>query len=122
MTTPSPINSSLSDDALLARIGSGLAQKRVRSDLSQRQLARQAGVGKRTVERLEAGQPTQLSSFLRVLRVLDLLSTLDVLNSESGPSPMQLLQLKEQERKRASNPRSKKRIEAVRPWTWSDQP
>jgi transcriptional regulator with XRE-family HTH domain len=117
MTTPVTTDPSLSESALLKKIGSGLAQKRIRSGLSQEALARQAGVGKRTVERLEAGEPTQLGSFLRILRELGLLGVLDPLGPESGPSPMQLLKMKDKERRRASSRKSGS-TPAAKPWTW----
>ena len=51
------------------------------------QLAEQAGISKRTLERLDAGAAaTQLSLFLRVLRQLDLLEQLELLLPEPQPS------------------------------------
>lgn len=118
MTTSIQPGLTLSDSALLEKIGSGLAQKRIRAKLSQAALARRAGVGKRTVERLEAGQPTQLDSFLRILRELGLLSVLDSLGPESGPSPMQLLKMKVREPRRAYLPRTGSTEKPTTPWTW----
>ena len=64
-------------------------------NLSQAQLAEQAGISKRTLERLEAGAAaTQLSLFLRVLRQLDRLERLALLIAEQmGVSPGAITQL-----------------------------
>jgi len=121
MTTSAQTDLPLSESALLERIGSGLAQKRIRSGLSQEALARQAGVGKRTVERMEAGKPTQLGSFLRILRELGLLPVLDALSPESRPGPMQLLKMKDQEPRRTSL-RRKESTQSAKPWRWGNKP
>ena len=64
----------ITDEAVLSELGSRLAQVRLERNLTQAQLAEQAGVSKRTVERLESGSvATQLSGFIRVCRVLELL-------------------------------------------------
>ena len=75
-----PFERLMTDDALLQELGRRIAQQRLDRNLSQAQLAEQAGISKRTLERLEAGaSATQLSLFLRVLRQLDLLERLDLL-------------------------------------------
>ena len=64
-------------------------------NLSQAQLAEQAGISKRTLERLEAGAAaTQLSLFLWVLRQLDRLERLALLIAQQmGVSPGAITQL-----------------------------
>jgi len=65
------IESNITDDALLKLIGGRLARMRLTKNLTQQQLAEQAGLGLRTVQRLELGAAaTQLSGFVRVCRVL----------------------------------------------------
>ena len=44
-----------SDEAILSELGGRLTRVRLEQNLTQAQLAEQAGVSKRTVERLEAG-------------------------------------------------------------------
>src|SRR5258707_11603993 len=91
------------DDVVLAELGGRLARIRLERNLTQAQLAEQAGVSKRTVERLEAGAvATQLSGFIRVCRVLDVLDRLDALIAEPVPSPVAQLQLRGRQRQRAS--------------------
>ena len=107
-----------SDDVVLAEIGKRLASRRIDMQLTQAQLAHQAGVGKRTVERFENGESTQMSSVIRIFRVLDLLPNLDTMIPEPGIQPMDLLKLKGKVRKRASSPR-----EPGDPgkWNWQDK-
>jgi transcriptional regulator with XRE-family HTH domain len=108
----------LTDEAILAELGGRLAQRRLELQLTQEMLAGQAGVSKRTVERVEAGATMQMSTMIRILRVLELLDRLETLVPVVGPRPMDLLRLKGRERKRASGKRSPK---DDKPWTWGDE-
>lgn len=75
--TSQSIESLLSDEAILQEVGCRLLRRRLDLEQTQEELAKEAGVSKRTVERLEAGESTQMTSFLRILRALDLLTGLD---------------------------------------------
>jgi transcriptional regulator with XRE-family HTH domain len=110
----------LTDEAILAEIGARLARRRIDAGLTQIVLARQAGVSRSTVDRLERGQTTQMSSFIRILRVLELLSQFVELIPDAGPGPMDLLKNKPYERKRAYSSRGKIREDAPK-WTWDDE-
>jgi transcriptional regulator with XRE-family HTH domain len=108
----------MSDEALLRELGQRIARLRLERNLTQAQLAEQAGISKRTLERLEAGAAaTQLSLFLRVLRQLDLLERLELLLPEPQPSPLALLEQQQQQatRKRASRRRVAKPATS---WSW----
>jgi len=110
----------MTNAAVLAEIGPRLAHRRIESGLTQSALARQAGVGRSTVERLEAGHSTQVSSFIRILRVLGLLEQFLNIVPEPGPSPMALLKGQRKTRKRASRKRQLTVEKPTREWTWSD--
>ncbi len=109
----------LTDQAILLEIGQRLAQRRVDSDLTQSELARQAGVGRSTVERLEAGHSTQMSSFIRVLRVLNLLEAFFKLFPKPGLHPMDLVKAQGKIRQRASS-RRKRAQKPASDWDWED--
>ena len=98
-----------SDEAHLAELGRRLARVRIETNLTHAELAYQAGVGKRTLERLEAGRSIQLAGFLRILRSLDLIDGLERLVPETGPSPMDLLRRQGNQRRRASRRGSRPR-------------
>jgi transcriptional regulator with XRE-family HTH domain len=110
----------LTDDGVLAELGARIAGRRVELQLTQAAVAEQAGIAKRTLERMEAGQTSQLSTLVRVLRVLDAASGLDGLIPESGPRPMDLLKQKGKVRQRASGRRAEK--ESAKPWQWDEKP
>ena len=86
--------------------------------LTQARLAEHAGVGKRTVERLENGNSTQMSTIIRIFRVLKLLPNLDTMLPEAGIRPMELLKLKGKTRQRASSTRAPG---APTKWEWKDE-
>lgn len=89
-----------SDAATLAELGGRIAARRLNRQWRQADLAYEAGVSKRTVERIEAGVSVQAVMLLRVLRALGLLGGLDQLVPPGGPSPMELLELQARRRKR----------------------
>ena len=106
------------DAAALAELGRRLAQLRIGRQLSQAELARKAGIGKRTLERLEAGDTTQTKTLLRVLRELDLLERLERLLPEPKTRPAQAVKAEELP-KRVSRKRGQKGGEE--PWKWGDE-
>lgn len=107
-----------SDTAALAELGARLAQLRIGQRLTQAELARQAGIGKRTLERLEAGDTTQTKTLLRVLRELDLLERLEMLLPEPKIRPSQAVKAEDLP-KRASRKRGQK--PENEPWKWGDE-
>jgi transcriptional regulator with XRE-family HTH domain len=112
------ITNLLSNDAVLDELGARLARRRLDLQLTQAAVAEQAGVAKRTLERIEAGASAQLSTLIRVLRVLDALPGLDALVPEAGPRPMDLLKRGGKVRQRAPHHRS---APAEKPWSWDDE-
>ena len=67
------------DDAALAELGRRIERHRLQAGWTQADLAREAGLGKATIERLEAGNAVRTNSLIRVLRALRLLENLDAL-------------------------------------------
>jgi len=113
------IESGLTDTAILKELGGRLRAVRLGQNRTQAALAEQAGVSKRTVERLEAGEvAAQLSGFLRVCRALGLLNQFDALVPEPVPSPIAQLKLHGRSRKRASG--TKHTLGPAQKWTWGE--
>lgn len=109
-----------SDRAVLQELGRRLTDARLAHNLTQAALAQEAGVSKRTVERLESGEvASRLSALVRVLRVLGLLDRFEALVPEQTISPVEQLKLEGRRRKRASGRRVKS--PAARAWTWGDE-
>lgn len=113
------ISNFLADDAVLEELGARLARRRLDLQLTQAEAAEQAGIAKRTLERIEAGASAQMSSMIRVLRVLDALPELDSILSAVGPRPMDLLKRKGKVRQRAS--RHRPSALQQKPWSWDDE-
>jgi transcriptional regulator with XRE-family HTH domain len=114
------IDGKATDDAVLAEIGKRLAQTRLALNLTQERLAEQAGVSKRSIERLESGAvATQLSGFIRVCRVLNVLDRFEALIPESVPSPIAELKLRGKQRQRASGGKAPK--SPAKKWHWGDE-
>lgn len=110
-----------SDDALLVELGDRLAATRLERNLTQAGLAREAGVSRITVVRLEAGGAVNLRSFLRILRVLDLLDALDRLVPAPTPAPIDRLTRRHDQRRRASGSRTPAAAADDEPWRWGDE-
>ncbi len=113
------ISDLLTDEAILAEVGERIARRRLDLELTQAAVAEQAGVAKRTLERVEAGHSAQMSSLIRILRVLDGLPGLDRMLPEAGPRPMDLLKRKGKVRQRASRRHASSQPE--KPWSWGDE-
>ena len=104
--------------AVVEELTGRLAQFRLKSGITQAQLAEMAGVSKRTIERIENGLDTQFTTLVRLLQALDLADRLNQLVPETTVSPMDLLQGKTAPPKRV---RSKKAAKTDKPWKWGDE-
>lgn len=112
------IISILTDEAILAEIGDRIARRRLEFQLTQADLAREAGVAKRTLERVEAGATAQLTTIIRIFRVLELLPGLNQLLPEAKPRPIEAITRKGKQRKRAASKRREPTEKKA--WTWDD--
>ncbi len=113
------ITAQMTDEAILRELGERLSGARLERNLTQAALAEQAGVSKRTMERLEKGEvATQLSGFLRVCRALGLLDRFGTLVPEPDASPIAQLKLAGRKRQRASG----KNVAPGEPkkWVWGE--
>lgn len=113
------ISNTLTDEAILAELGDRITRRRLEFQLTQAALAEEAGVAKRTLERVEAGATAQMSTIIRIFRALHLLPTLDQALPESKPGPLEVMKRKGKERQRASSPG--RQPARQKPWTWGDE-
>jgi len=113
------IEATITDEGILRELGQRMTGLRLEHNLTQAALAAQAGVSKRTVERLESGEvAAHLSGFVRVCRALGLIERFDTLVPEATPSPIAQLKLHGRKRKRASG---KKAVSGTpKKWTWGE--
>jgi transcriptional regulator with XRE-family HTH domain len=117
------IDSNLTDDAVLAELGSRLASARLERNLTQRQLGDAAGVDRLAIQHIEAGRPVKVTSLIRILRALGLLDALERMLPEPTPSPIEQLKLHGRRRRRASGAHSAQIPEPPppAPWRWGDE-
>jgi len=98
---------SMSDKAFNKQIGSFIKQQRLQQNKTQDELARAAGISRSTLSLLERGETVMLSTFIQVLRVLDLLHLLDVFKVQTVISPLLLAREQQEQRYRARNNKKK---------------
>jgi hypothetical protein len=72
------------------------------------------------LNRPEAGESTQLTNLIRILRALGLLGNLEALVPPPVPSPLEELRSQKKRGKRASGRRKNSNEEALKAWTWGD--
>ncbi len=114
------IESTNTDAVVLAELGRRLERTRLEQNLSQEQVAHEAGVSRATIERAEAGSPIKSNSLVRVLRALGRLEALDQLVPEPLPNPVERRKLQGRQRRRARARAD--RGEERGPWRWGDEP
>lgn len=118
------ITTELTDKAVLHELGERLERRRIDAGLTQAQLAEEAGISKRTVERIEAAHSTDFVMLLRVLRVLKLLEALDQWVPDLPPSPLVLLKGRGRARQRVGHARRPQdgaaASQPAAPWKWRE--
>lgn len=78
-------------DVDLRELGKQLAELRVARELKQTELAYEAGVSHRTLQRLEAGEVVKSDGLLKVIKCLGRLDTVMAALDSSGFSPYEKL-------------------------------
>lgn len=105
-------------------LGNQLEQLRLSKNLSQSAVAAEAGVSRRTITRMEAGETVSLDTFVRVLKVYDVADRLASLFPAHSVRPMERVKLEGKQRKRASSTVSEKNTvlkqHSDQQWSWND--
>ncbi|MGH1346045.1 MAG: helix-turn-helix domain-containing protein [Nannocystales bacterium] len=99
-------------------IGRRIARARLSRNVTQAALAEKAGIGVRTLRRLEAGERSSFDTFLRVAAALDLTDALLSALPKGDVGPIERVSKKGTERRRAS-PASARPAPST--WTWGDE-
>ena len=115
----------LTDDAIALELGSRLERVRLARNLSQEELAEEAGIGRATLQRLERGDAVQLSSLIKLLRALGLLDGLEAVAPAEVRSPIAELERRGRGaaagRRRATGRRVTRQEPSAAPgWRWPD--
>lgn len=113
---------STTDAAALTELGLRIARHRLERNWTQATLAREAGVGQATVQRVESGRSVQMTSMVKLLRTLGLLEALDAAIPESVRLPIAELEREQRRTRQRARARHKRPQEPrEKPWTWGDE-
>jgi putative transcriptional regulator len=92
-------------EAIAAELGERLKQARLNTDMTQAEVAEQAGVSRKAVLNAEKGK-AQLETLVAIMMALQLTEQLDNFLPIQEVSPIQLAKLQGRKRQRASGQRS----------------
>lgn len=97
-------------------MGRRLKKLRLSGNVNQTTLARNAGVSRRTVTRLENGEGVSLDTLIRVMKALGVADRLQELLPDPAVRPIERIRLKGRERQHARETAEK----PAAAWTWND--
>lgn len=95
-----------------------LERIRLTRNMTQVQLAKEAGVSPRTIGRFEKGQGVSVDTFIRVLTALGIQQNLEALLPDPAVRPVERIGLRGRERKRARPPGPSESENVT--WSWGD--
>lgn len=95
----------MTDDAIASAIGARLQELRLKKNLSQEQVAEEAGISRQTLINLLHGKGTMVN-LVAVLRALGELERVTSLTQAVRPSPIQVIKMAGTQRVRATGVRS----------------
>lgn len=106
--------------SLRAELGGRLARQRLARNVTQEALAAAAGIGLRTLRRVEAGEPSSLDSVLRIASALGLAGALvGAIPEQQQILPIERVESRGRERRRA-RPRQRGPGDGEL-WRWADE-
>jgi putative transcriptional regulator len=100
--------------ALAQELGERLKQARLNHDLTQHEVAKRAGLGRKTVLNAEKGK-VQLENMVAIMMALELTDQLNLFLPKPEVSPRQLAKLQGKKRQRASGKHTDSE-EDLNPW------
>lgn len=108
--------SASSSTAIASALCKRLEDVRLNKNISQAEVARQAGVSRSTMTRIADGKSISLDSFIRVIKALGLADHLASLLPDPSVRPVELVAREGQQRQRASGKRK-----PAEPWSWGTE-
>jgi len=104
--------SEMSNIAIISLIGEYIKQHRLDKNITQEQVAKDAGVNRWTIGKIERGHSITLISLIQILRALDLMTVFEIFKYERKLSPIELVKLEESKKQRARGKKSTHRDES----------
>lgn len=109
--------STATSEQIEAALCARLSRIRLSRNITQKQLADEAGVSLRTIGRMENGEGVSLDTFIRALIALRVQHSLEILLPDPAVRPVERVSESGEERQRA---RPKVTSEGQEAWTWGD--
>ena len=94
---------SMTDIAIISKIGTFIKNERLNSNKTQGQLADEAGVNRSTISQIENGEAITLLSLIQIIRALNKLELLEIFSIQQLISPIALAKKDLQKRQRVRN-------------------
>ena len=94
---------SMSDIAIVGKIGEFIKQERLKINKTQAHLADEAGINRWTLSQIENGEAITMISLIQIMRALNILYLLEGFSIKQEISPIELAKQDQQKRKRARN-------------------
>ena len=116
---PIMIQIEMSDAAILRELGGRLKKTRLNQNITQQKVADDSGVSLKTVKNLESGRSGTLTTFIAVLRGMNMLTQLNTFLPDPGLSPIELAKLQGRQRQRASGNQLELR-DGDDTWEWGE--
>ena len=104
-----------SEKAILKELGNRLKQYRIAMDMTQLELAKKSGVSISTEMRIENGEDSKISNYIKILAVLGIVENFEMLIPEEQPNYKALFE-ERTVRKRAS----RNRKASATTWVWGE--
>lgn len=108
--------STATSDQIAKALCQRLEQIRLSRNITQKNLADEAGVSVRTIRNLENGEGVSLDTALRVMIALGVQQALESLLPDPAIRPVERVESGRSERKRASSQKTYEK----KAWTWAD--
>ena len=109
------INGNINEMAILEEIGQRIKQYRIAMNITQSDLANRCGISSSTEVRIENGEDSKLSNYIKILSAFNMTENLDVLLPETQPSFKDLFEEKPT-KKRVKLKGEKKHTD----WVWEE--
>ena len=109
------INANHSEKSILIELGRRIKQNRIALNITQVELSEKCGISPSTETRIESGDDTKISNYLKILNGLNMLENIDVLIPEIQPDFKSIYEQKPS-RQRVKPSRVKQEIN----WTWNE--
>lgn len=105
------------NNVIIDEIAKRIRDRRIKLNLTQKELAEKSGVSSRTISGIEDGQNYSFLTLIALLKTLNLIDNLNTLIPEPVIEPMRLLKIKTKKpRQRASKTNHNAQV-----WKWGDE-